>query len=240
LEGALTTEPSFSIESVMKPVAALSPEVAHGFLAQYAASFRAAGMVNSIMRYDGGSEVDADEVLVSFGRQFVVVPDMKPAGRRRLWSMARNRDLQLGMPIVLARSEDATMYEADAPHVYVVEVPEQAQALFTRICEARAFKPEELEAVAVVYLPAAGSGWPGRDGRLRVSQLDSDVQNVLPMIAPLRKGQAEAWYHVVRAAVRHLWLEANPPVRSTANVPLDELDAAEYASLLATGGEEAF
>lgn len=235
-EGQLAARPSFSIDQVVtRPQ--MSGEDAHGFLAQYAASFASQGMEIEVMRFDNGSEAYADEVLVQFGRQFVVLPDMKPAARRRLWALARSREAQIGMPVVLARSEDASQWECDAPHVYVVEVTDALRGAFARVCEAKAMELDELECVALVYLPAAGSGWEGKDGRKRVSQLDSDVQYLLPMVAPLRRGQGEAWYHTVRAAVRHLWQQANPPVR-TQRVPLDEMDAAEYASLMATGGEE--
>lgn len=245
-DGALASRPEFNIESVVKARPAMTGEDAHGFLATYAQSMALSNSDNGVrvddpvFRYNEGEEIDAEMALVQFGRQFTVLGDMGPSARRVLWSLCRNREAQLGMPVVLARTEDASQWEADAPHVYFVEVPDALRPRLARICEAKAMTPDEVECLALVYLPADGSGWVGKDGRRRVSQLDSDVQYLLPMVAPLRKGQGEAWYHVVRACIRHLWLRANTPARDLDTVSVDDMDAAEYASFMATGGEEAF
>lgn len=190
-----------------------------------------------IVRWNGGEEVEVDMALTQFGRQFVV-RDMAPSAMRMLWSLARNRELQIGPPVVLPESHE-DQFQCDAPHVYFVDVSEwEHKARFAKVCEAKAMTTDELECVALVYVPAAGSGWEGRDGRKRVSQLDSDVQYLLPMVAPLREGQAETWYHLIRLCVRTLWLEANRPTRDVTNVPLDSLDEAELASLMATQYED--
>lgn len=243
-EGALAPKPEFNIERFVKRPA-LAPEDAHSFLAGYAQSFARQGADDGIqandpvVRLSEGEEVDADVVMDSFGRQFVVA-DMKPAALRALWALARNRDAQLGMPVVLARSEDASQWEADAPHVYFVEVPEALKPRLARFCEARAMTTDEVECLALVYLPAAGSGWVGADGRRRVSQLDSDAQYLLPMIAPFRQGHGLAWYHLVRGVVRALWMRTVTPEVDVENVPLDDLDPADLAHLLAGGDESRF
>jgi len=229
----------FDINRLAAPAAGREAVEATEFLARWLDNYVGAdGATDAhIVRWNGGEEVEVDMALTQFGRQFVV-KDMAPRAMRFLWNLARDRERQLGMPIVLPNSEEE-QFQADAPHVYFVDVSDwERKHLFASICEAKAMTTDELECIAVVYVPLPGSGWVGHDGRKRVSQLDSDVQFLLPMVAPLRMGQGETWYHLVRLCVRTLWLEANRPTRDVTNVPLDELDEAELASLMATAGEE--
>jgi hypothetical protein len=226
-------KPRFDITRLTTATPKVDAVVATQFLARWVDGYVGAdGATDAhVVRWNGGEEVEVDQALVQFGREFVV-KDMAPRTMRFLWNLARDRERQLGMPVVLAES-DEDQFQSDAPHVYFVDVSDwERKAAFSEICAARGMTTDELEVIALVYVPQPGSGWVGKDGRRRVSQLDSDVQFLLPMVAPLRQGQGETWFHLVRLCVRTLWAEANRPVRDVGNVPLDSLDEAELASLM--------
>lgn len=209
------------------------------FLKGYSASFErknadtGARIDDPTFRMAGGEEADADAVMAGFVRAFVL-RDFSPKQQRTLWGLARNRKLQLGLPVVLATSESESMYDPRALHVFFAGVPASMRGLFATIGAEKALKPAEVEVVALVLMPDPEHIWVGEDGRSRLSMYEEVSSDLLGVVAPLRQWQAEAWYGLLRGAVRHLWTQANPrPVRGPR--PLDDLDAADLASLLGSG-----
>jgi hypothetical protein len=200
------------------------------YTAEYSDRMEADGRMPQMMRFEG-DDLDAEAVLAQFARSFVV-RSWSDRQRRIIWGLCRDREFQLGMPAVLASVDSESLFDPRAAHVYFFEVPERLQGQFAGVGALRGV--ETVRACCTVYVPHTDP-WRGKDGRERVSQLDSDARYVLPMLVPFASVEhARAWYEVVKACVRHLWMAENRPPREIDDgVEVDSMDPAELAALLA-------
>lgn len=240
-DGSRPAPVDFDIKRYVRP--SRTPQ-AWDFLTGYAQAFErqnadtGAREDDPTFRIAGGQEADADAVLDAFVKCFVL-RELSAAQRRSLWALAKSRSLQIGPPVVFASPESPSLYDPTCIHVFFAGVPEARRGAFREVAAAKALKPEECEVICLVLLPDPEHLWEGSDGRMRLSMWDDTASDLLGLIAPMRAIEAETWYELVKGAVRHLWTQANPP-RPRGRKPLDELDEAEYASLLATGEHEPF